>query len=73
MIVDTDAGGDDSQALIILYYLCKKYNKKLLGITIVNGNAVIQDVTRNVLITLAVCNEKYPLYLGEDCSIIGQN
>lgn len=73
VIVDTDVGGDDAQALITLIHMCKKYNKKLLGITVINGNAVIEDVIKNTLITLALCDEKCPIYPGPDSSICGEN
>ena len=73
MIIDTDVGGDDSQALITLFHLCQKYNKTLLGITTINGNAVIQDVIKNTLITQALCNTKFPVYPGNDYSLGGEN
>lgn len=73
VIVDTDVGGDDCQALIALFHYCKLENKKLLGISCCNGNAVIEDVVTNVLITQAICGENYPVYKGNDNSIGGQN
>lgn len=51
--------------------MCKKYNKKLLGITLINGNAVIKDVIQNTLITQAVCDTHYPIYAGIDSSLSG--
>ena len=71
MIIDTDVGGDDSQALITLFHLCQKYNKTLLGITAINGNAVVEDVIKNILITQALCNTKYPVFAGNDSSLGG--
>lgn len=55
MIVDTDVGGDDAQALIVLDYYVKKHGKKLLGITTCDGNATIENVIKNVLVVEAVC------------------
>ena len=73
VIVDTDVGGDDCQALVALFHFCQKHNKKLLGVSCCNGNAVIDDVVTNVLITQAVCNVSYPVYKGNDNSIAGDN
>ena len=73
VIIDTDPGGDDCQALVTLFHMCKKYKKTLLGITVINGNAMIKDVTKNALITQAICNEKYPIYAGNDNSMNGEN
>ena len=50
-IIDTDVGGDDAQALILGFHFAKKFNKKFLGITAVDGNASIEDVITNILIT----------------------
>ena len=73
LIVDTDVGGDDCQALVLLFNLCQKYGKRLLGITCCNGNAMIKDVVTNVLITQAVCGVSYSVYKGNDNSISGES
>ena len=73
VIVDTDVGGDDCQALVLLFHLCKKYSKTLLGITSCNGNAVISDVVTNILITQSICGVSYPVYKGNDSAISGDN
>lgn len=70
-IVDTDCGGDDSQALIVADYFARTTNKTLLGITCCNGNAFIADVATNVLIVQALCGSNYPVYLGNDYSMGG--
>lgn len=41
VIIDTDCGGDDAQALVLIDYLVKKHGKTLLGITCVDGNAAL--------------------------------
>ena len=55
-IIDTDVGGDDAQALLLGFHFAKKYNKTLLGITCVDGNAFLEDVITNTLITEAVAD-----------------
>ena len=54
-ILDTDVGCDDAQAIVAMIYLAKKHKKTILGITAVNGNGYVEDVVKNILITLAVC------------------
>lgn len=55
LIIDTDCGGDDAQALILLDHYVRKYNKVLLGITCADGNASIADVINNILIVQSIC------------------
>ena len=50
VIIDTDAGGDDAQAIVLAIAEAKRTNKTILGITCVDGNAFIDDVAKNVLI-----------------------
>lgn len=38
VILDTDAGCDDVQAIVVLDYITRKLGKQLLGITCVEGN-----------------------------------
>lgn len=71
MIIDTDCGGDDAQALVLLDHYVRKYNKVLLGITCCDGNAFISDVIKNVLIVQSICGSSYPIYPGIDSSIAG--
>lgn len=71
VIIDTDAGCDDSHALILLDYFIKKTGKTLLGICCGDGNAPVQVVVKNVLITQAICNSSYPVYVGPSGNIAG--
>jgi inosine-uridine nucleoside N-ribohydrolase len=64
LIIDTDAGADDAQALVVAFHLAKKYSKTLLGITTINGNTSVDNVVKNVLITQAICGTKYPVFKG---------
>lgn len=54
VIIDTDAGGDDAQAILLAISEAKRTNKTILGITCIDGNAFIDDVAKNVLITTAL-------------------
>lgn len=65
VIIDTDAGGDDAQCILLAISEAKKNNKTILGITCVNGNATVSDVAKNVLITLTVADSKIPIYKGK--------
>lgn len=71
VIIDTDGGGDDCQALILLDHYARKYHKKILGITVVDGNALLENVVTNVLITQAIMGTDYPVYKGSNCSLHG--
>lgn len=41
MIIDTDIGGDDAQAIIYAINQAKKTNRKIIGLTCVNGNTYV--------------------------------
>lgn len=64
MIIDTDIGGDDAQALIYAIDQSKNSNIKIIGITCVNGNTFVQHVAKNAVIVQALCNTEIPVYLG---------
>lgn len=50
VIIDTDAGGDDSQAIMLAINEARRAGKTILGITCIDGNAALDDVAMNVLI-----------------------
>ncbi len=54
VIVDTDCGVDDAEALI---FCISRKNYKVLGITCVGGNTGLNNVAGNVLRVLNVCQE----------------
>jgi inosine-uridine nucleoside N-ribohydrolase len=54
VIIDTDAGGDDTQAIVLAIAEAKRTSKTILGITCVDGNAFIDDVAKNVLIATSI-------------------
>ena len=64
MIIDTDAGGDDSQAIILAINEARRTGKTILGITCIDGNANLDDVATNVLICVSLCNADIPVYKG---------
>ena len=64
IIIDTDAGGDDAQAILYAVSEAKKKNKTILGITCIDGNASVENVAVNVLITLTVAEASIPIYKG---------
>jgi inosine-uridine nucleoside N-ribohydrolase len=59
--------------LIVLDYYIRNLGKQLLGITCSNGNTNIEDVVRNVLIVQEICGSSYPVYVGIDYNLAGEN
>lgn len=49
VIYDTDMGTDDAWALFMLLKAEKKYNIKVLGVTVVQGNTSLDNATENTL------------------------
>ncbi|KAL0250986.1 hypothetical protein GEMRC1_000200 [Eukaryota sp. GEM-RC1] len=63
LIIDTDAGVDDSQALICALRLTHNYN--LLAITTCDGNCGLENVNRNVARVSLACNTTHiPIVSG---------
>ena len=65
MVIDTDAGGDDSQAIVLAISEARRTGKTILGITCIDGNANLDDVATNVLISVSLCNADIPVYKGK--------
>lgn len=72
VIIDTDAGGDDAQALVLALSQAKRTGKTIVGVTCIDGNAQLQDVIKNVLITLSVCEAEVPVFRGNNDIIQGR-
>ncbi|KAG4080206.1 hypothetical protein HA402_008277 [Bradysia odoriphaga] len=53
VIFDTDMGTDDAWALFMLLKAEKRYNVKILGITVVHGNASLENAAENALRVLS--------------------
>lgn len=49
VIYDTDMGTDDAWALFMLLKAENKYNVKILGVTIVQGNTSLENASENAL------------------------
>ncbi|KAL0211336.1 hypothetical protein P9112_009634 [Eukaryota sp. TZLM1-RC] len=62
LIIDTDAGVDDAQALISALRLQHSYT--ILGITTVEGNCPRHHVDTNVRRVVKACNSTVPVYPG---------
>ncbi|KAM6921810.1 inosine-uridine preferring nucleoside hydrolase [Xenentodon cancila] len=69
VIIDTDCGIDDAQALMMGL---AAPSIQILGLTCVYGNAAVQDVCQNVLRVLSVCErEEIPVFRGCAGPLIG--
>ena len=55
VLIDTDAGGDDCQAIILAIREAKRTGKTIVGITCVDGNAYVKHVAINVAIAVSLC------------------
>lgn len=66
VIIDTDCGIDDAQAIMMAL---AAPNIQILGITCVFGNAAVENVCQNVLRVLSVCEQEgvslLKLYLND--------
>ncbi|XP_034036541.1 inosine-uridine preferring nucleoside hydrolase [Thalassophryne amazonica] len=71
VIIDTDCGIDDAQAIMMAL---AAPNIQILGITCVFGNAAIDDVCQNVLKVLSVCErQQIPVFKGSAGPLVGAN
>ncbi|XP_043928113.1 inosine-uridine preferring nucleoside hydrolase-like [Protopterus annectens] len=68
LLIDTDCGVDDAQAIMMAL---AQPTVRVLGITCCHGNTSIDNVCRNVLRVLKVCNiSKIPVYRGASSSLL---
>ncbi|CAJ1059841.1 inosine-uridine preferring nucleoside hydrolase [Xyrichtys novacula] len=69
VIIDTDCGIDDAQAIMMAL---AAPNIQIVGITCVFGNAVVENVCQNVLRVLSVCeHEGIPVFRGSGGPLVG--
>ncbi|KAI5109354.1 hypothetical protein C0J45_0751 [Silurus meridionalis] len=69
MIIDTDCGIDDAQAIMLAL---ASSNVKILGITCCFGNSDVDNVCQNVLRVLSVCQRtEIPVFRGAASSLVG--
>lgn len=64
VIIDTDAGGDDAQAIVLAISEARRTGKTILGVTCIDGNAALDDVAKNVLISICLCDADIPVFKG---------
>ncbi|GLD65446.1 inosine-uridine preferring nucleoside hydrolase-like protein [Lates japonicus] len=71
VIIDTDCGIDDAQAIMMAL---AAPNIQILGITCVFGNAAVENVCQNVLRVLSVCErERIPVFRGSGGPLVGDS
>ncbi|XP_075069069.1 nucleoside hydrolase-like isoform X2 [Mixophyes fleayi] len=71
LLIDVDCGTDDAQAIMMAI---AAPNVKILGITCVGGNTPLDNVCKNVLRVLQVCDRSdIPVYRGASKSILGES
>ncbi|XP_028300229.1 probable uridine nucleosidase 2 [Gouania willdenowi] len=69
VIIDTDCGIDDAQAIMMAL---AAPGIKVLGITCVFGNATVENVCQNVLKVLSVCERtEIPVFRGSAGPLVG--
>ncbi|XP_059196440.1 inosine-uridine preferring nucleoside hydrolase [Centropristis striata] len=69
VIIDTDCGIDDAQAIMMAL---AAPNIQVVGITCVFGNAAVENVCQNVLRVLSVCErEGIPVFRGSGGPLVG--
>ncbi|XP_051563213.1 inosine-uridine preferring nucleoside hydrolase [Myxocyprinus asiaticus] len=69
LIIDTDCGIDDAQAIMVAL---AAPNVKVLGITCCFGNTDVDNVCQNVLRVLSVCEQtQIPVFKGSAGSLVG--
>lgn len=69
LLVDVDCGVDDAQAIMLALAIP---NVEILGITCVHGNTSVENVCKNTLRVLQVCNKlEIPVFKGASKPILG--
>ncbi|KAM9848719.1 inosine-uridine preferring nucleoside hydrolase isoform 2-T2 [Aulostomus maculatus] len=69
MIIDTDCGIDDAQAILMALAAPDVH---VLGVTCVFGNTAVQNVCQNVLMVLDVCERQgIPVFRGSEGPLVG--
>ncbi|XP_068092885.1 pyrimidine-specific ribonucleoside hydrolase RihA-like [Hyperolius riggenbachi] len=71
LLIDVDCGTDDAQAIMMAV---AAPNVKIVGITCVGGNTPLENVCKNVLRVLQLCDRlDIPVYKGAGTAILGHN
>ncbi|XP_067881655.1 nucleoside hydrolase-like isoform X1 [Heterodontus francisci] len=70
LLLDVDCGVDDAQAMMMAL---AAPNVQILGITCTHGNTKIENVCKNVLRVLKLCQRmEIPVYRGASTSLLGE-
>lgn len=69
IIIDVDAGADDSSALMLA---AREKNVEILGVTVLPGNADIEQGTRNALAALEAVGCNAPVFKGSESTFTGE-
>ncbi|XP_061745887.1 inosine-uridine preferring nucleoside hydrolase-like [Nerophis ophidion] len=70
LILDVDTGVDDAQAIMMAL---AAPNVEILGITCTHGNTILQNILKNTLRVLKVCNRlDIPVYPGFNEPLLGR-
>lgn len=69
LIIDTDAGVDDAQAILLAF---GQQNVEIVAFTTVNGNVDVDKTTANVLKVLDVAKKDVPVYRGCEKPLIAE-
>ncbi|XP_005995904.1 inosine-uridine preferring nucleoside hydrolase [Latimeria chalumnae] len=70
LLIDVDCGVDDAQAIMVAL---AAPGAEILGITCCFGNTTLENVCKNVLQVLTVCNRtKIPVFSGASVSLLGE-
>lgn len=71
VVIDCDPGIDDAWAIISLLKSEERFNFKVQGITIVNGNTSVEHGSQNVLLILKTLDRlDVRVYRGADSSLL---
>uniref|UniRef100_A0A8C0ILT0 Inosine/uridine-preferring nucleoside hydrolase domain-containing protein n=1 Tax=Chelonoidis abingdonii TaxID=106734 RepID=A0A8C0ILT0_CHEAB len=69
LLIDVDCGVDDAQAIMMAL---ASPSVEILGITCCYGNTMLENVCKNVLRVLQVCNRlEIPVYQGASAPLLG--
>ncbi|XP_037081281.1 probable uridine nucleosidase 2 [Pollicipes pollicipes] len=73
VVVDTDLGVDDAQAIGMLLSAERRGELRVLGITTVAGNTSVKNATRNTRRLLATYGRlDVPVYAGAHCFLLSE-
>src|ERR1700691_5601223 len=67
VLIDTDTASDDAVALMMAL---RSPDVKVLAITVVAGNVLLEQATRNALYTAELCGSDVPVFRGAAAPLI---